>query len=39
MTKELLVGITEKGVCHAGGETEFDLETQFRMVRESGVYD
>ncbi len=39
MTKELLVGITEKGVCHAGGETEFDLETKFRMVRESGVYD
>ena len=39
MTKELMVGITEKGVCHAGGETEFDLETKFRMVRESGIYD
>ena len=39
MTKELLVGITEKGVCHTGGETEVDLETKFRMVRESGVYD
>ena len=39
MGEELLVGITEKGVCHSGGETEFDLETKFRMVRESGVYD
>ncbi len=39
MAKELLVGITEKGVCHTGGEDEFDLETKFRMVREAGVYD
>lgn len=39
MGKELLLGITEKGVCDAGGETEFDLETKFRMVRESGAYD
>ena len=39
MAKELLVGITEKGACHAGGESEFDLETKFRMVKESGVYD
>lgn len=39
MAKALLLGITEKGVCHSGGEKEFDLETKFRMVRESGVYD
>lgn len=39
MAKALLLGITEKGVCHSEGETEFDLETKFRMVRESGAYD
>ena len=39
MGKELLLGITEKGVCHAKGEKEFDLETKFAMVRDSGVYD
>lgn len=39
MGKELAIGITEKGVCHTGGEGEFDLETRFRMVHEAGVYD
>ena len=39
MSKELFVGITEKGACHTKGENEFDLETKFRMISESGVYD
>lgn len=39
MGKDLAIGITEKGVCHTGGEGEFDLDTRFRMVREAGVYD
>ncbi len=39
MAGDLLVGITEKGVCHNKGEDEFDLDTRFRMVKESGVYD
>ena len=39
MSNELFVGITEKGACHTKGENEFDLETKFRMVSESGVYD
>ncbi|MFT6580596.1 MAG: hypothetical protein ACJAU6_001025 [Alphaproteobacteria bacterium] len=39
MKRDLAIGITEKGVCHTGGEDEFDLDTKFRMVKESGVYD
>lgn len=39
MARELAFGITEKGVNHTGGEFEFDLDTRFRMVKESGVYD
>jgi hypothetical protein len=39
MARELAFGITEKGVNHRGGEFEFDLNTRFRMVKESGVYD
>ncbi len=39
MTKQLQIGITEKGVCHTQGEEEFGLDTRFRMVSESGVYD
>lgn len=39
MTKEMLIGITEKGVCHTRGENEFDIDTRFRMVKEAGVYD
>ena len=38
MTSELLFGITEKGVMHTDPD-EFDLDTRFRMVKESGVYD
>ncbi len=32
------IGITEKGVMHTDPD-EFDLDTRFRMVAESGVYD
>jgi hypothetical protein len=39
MKRNLAIGITEKGVCHTGGEDEFDLDTKFRMVKESGAYD
>jgi len=39
MKRDLAIGITEKGVCHTGGEDEFDLDTKFRMVKESGAYD
>lgn len=39
MTKKLLIGITEKGICHTKGEDEFDLDTRFQMVRDAGVYD
>lgn len=38
-TKDLKIGITEKGVCHTKGEDEFDLDTRFRMVSETSVYD
>ena len=38
MTKELLIGIQEAGVMHAKWN-EFDLDTRFRMVKESGVFD
>ncbi|NQV99004.1 MAG: hypothetical protein HQ483_04860 [Rhodospirillales bacterium] len=39
MARQLLIGITEKGVCHTKGEDEFDMDTRFRMVSEAGVYD
>src|SRR3546814_1580759 len=39
MARDLKFGITEKGVCHTGGENEFDLDIKFCMVKESGVYD
>lgn len=39
MQKQLLIGITEKGVCHTKGEDEFDIDTRFRMVSETDVYD
>jgi len=38
MAKELLIGIQETGVMHAKWN-EFDLDTRFRMVKESGVFD
>ena len=39
MSKELLIGVTEAGVMHTDADPPFDLETKFRMVKESGVYD
>lgn len=39
MADQLQFGITEKGVLHTDAEPEFDLETKFRMVKESGAYD
>ena len=36
--KELKIGITEKGIVHKD-QNPFDLDTRFRMVKESGVYD
>jgi len=39
MTKELKIGITQSGIKHAAGDPDPDLETQFKMVKESGVYD
>jgi hypothetical protein len=38
-TMTLPIGITENGVLHTDSEPLFELETIFRMVRESGVFD
>lgn len=38
MAKELLIGIQEAGVMHTVWN-EFDLDTRFRMVKESEVFD
>jgi len=35
----LLFGITESGVIHTDADDPLDLDTKFRMVKESGVYD
>ena len=39
MARELAIGITEAGVMHTDAEPELDLDTKFRMVKESGAYD
>ncbi|MEM7129924.1 MAG: hypothetical protein AAF702_26570 [Chloroflexota bacterium] len=39
MPKELKVGITASGVRHAATAPDPDLETKFRMVKESDVYE
>jgi len=39
MMEDLKIGITEAGVMHTDADASFDLETRFRMVSESGVYD
>ena len=36
---ELKLGITEASIMHTDTDEPFDLETRFRMVKESGVYD
>lgn len=39
MTTTLLIGITEGGVMDTDQHPPLDLDTRFRMVKESGVYD
>ncbi len=39
MVKELLIGVNESGVMHTDADPPFDLDTKFRMAKESGVYD
>ncbi len=36
---ELAIGITENGVMHTDRDPPIDLDTRFRMVKASGVYD
>ena len=37
--KTLQIGITERGIMHTDADPPFDLDTRFRMVKESAVYD
>ena len=37
--KHLPIGITQSGVLHIPGDDPPDLDSQFKMVKESGVYD
>ena len=39
MHSEILIGITESGVMDTDTDPPIPLETKFRMVKESGVYD
>ena len=39
MSNELLFGITESGVMITDSDPPIPLETKFKMVKESGVYD
>ncbi len=39
MHSELLIGIAESGVMDTDADPPIPLETKFRMVKESGVYD
>ena len=39
MSTDLKFGITESGILHTDADPPFDLDTKFRMVKESGVYD
>ena len=36
---DIQIGITERGIMHTDADPGFDLDTRFRMVKESGVYD
>ena len=36
---KLILGITEKGILYADQSKAIDLDTRFRMVKESGIYD
>ncbi len=39
MPNELLFGIAESGVMDTDSDPPIPLETKFKMVKESGVYD
>ena len=39
MTKKLPIGLNPACVLHTDSEPELDIETKFRMVKESGVFD
>ncbi len=39
MAKELLIGVNEQGVMETDADPPYDLETKFRMAKDSGVYD
>lgn len=39
MPNDLLIGITEGGILHTDADPPLDLETKFRMAKETGVYD
>lgn len=39
MADGLKFGITESGVLHTSADAPLDLDSKFRMVKESGVYD
>ncbi|MFT7654344.1 MAG: hypothetical protein ACI9ON_003242 [Limisphaerales bacterium] len=36
---KIQIGVTEASILHTDADEPFDLETRFRMVKESGVYD
>jgi len=39
MARELLIGINESGVMTCDADPPYDLETRFRLAKESGAYD
>ena len=39
MSSELLFGIQTNGIKHTGADPMPDIDTRFRMVKESGVFD
>ena len=39
MAKQLLIGVNESGVMETDAVPDYDLETKFRMARESGIFD
>ena len=36
---QLILGITEKGILYKDQHRVIDLDTRFRMVKESGIFD
>ena len=39
MRSDLQLGITEKGIIHTDADAPINLDTRFKMVKDSGVYD